>query len=258
VEYAMEAVKQGSCAVGLRSSKFAVVSTLKRAPSELSRHQKKIFKIDDHIAVAMSGLTADGRRLSRFMRDECLNHKFVYESALQVGRLVEQVADKSQVKTARSWTRPYGVGLLVIGYDKTGPHLYQTCPSGNYYEYKATAIGARSQASRTYLERTYETFEESELNELIKHSLLALKESASGGAELTSQNCTIAYVGDGQDLVILDGDDVKPYIEQVEDSGADADAEVVQVDTTDGAATAAAGETNENADGDEGEAPMET
>lgn len=30
---------------------------------------------------------------------------------------------------------------------QTGPHLYQTCPSGNYYEYKAIAIGARSQAS---------------------------------------------------------------------------------------------------------------
>lgn len=50
-----------------------------------------------------------------------------------------------QVCTQRSWKRPYGVGLLVAGYDKTGPHLYNTCPSANYYEYKAMAIGARSQ-----------------------------------------------------------------------------------------------------------------
>jgi 20S proteasome subunit alpha 6 len=49
------------------------------------------------------------------------------------------------VCTIRSWKRPYGVGLLVAGYDTKGPHLYNTCPSGNYYEYKATAIGARSQ-----------------------------------------------------------------------------------------------------------------
>lgn len=64
---------------------------------------------------------------------------------MPVGRLVRQVADKHQVCTQRSWKRPYGVGLLVGGYDKTGPHLYNTCPSGNYYEYKAMAIGARSQ-----------------------------------------------------------------------------------------------------------------
>ena len=29
--------------------------------------------------------------------------------------------------------RPYGVGLLVAGYDDQGPHIFQTCPSANYY-----------------------------------------------------------------------------------------------------------------------------
>lgn len=71
--------------------------------------------------------------------------RFVYETPMPVGRLVRQVADKHQVCTQRSWKRPFGVGMLVGGYDKTGPHLYNTCPSGNYYEYKAMAIGARSQ-----------------------------------------------------------------------------------------------------------------
>ena len=58
---------------------------------------------------------------------------------------MRQVADKHQVSTQRSWKRPFGVGLLVGGYDVSGPHLYNTCPSGNYYEYKAMAIGARAQ-----------------------------------------------------------------------------------------------------------------
>lgn len=44
------------------------------------------------------------------------------------------------------------VGLLVAGYDQTGPHLYNTCPSGNYYEYKAMSIGARAQASQLVLD----------------------------------------------------------------------------------------------------------
>eukprot|EP00959_Pyramimonas_sp_CCMP1952_P286261 5985956-Pyramimonas_sp.AAC.1 len=65
----------------------------------------------------------------------------------------------------RSWKRPYGVGLLVGGYDATGAHLYYTCPSGNYFEYKAMAMGARSQAAKTYLERKFETFESATLDE---------------------------------------------------------------------------------------------
>ena len=65
---------------------------------------------------------------------------------MPTGRLVRQIADKSQVATQRSWKRPYGVGLLVGGWDQGAAHLYYNCPSGNFYEYKAFAIGARSQA----------------------------------------------------------------------------------------------------------------
>lgn len=66
---------------------------------------------------------------------------------MPTGRLVRQLADKSQQATqgTGSVSRPYGVGLLVAGWDKGAGHLYYSCPSGNYYEYKAFAIGARSQ-----------------------------------------------------------------------------------------------------------------
>lgn len=42
---------------------------------------------------------------------------------------------ESQHKTQKASKRPYGVGLLVAGVDRDGPHLFETCPSGNYYEY---------------------------------------------------------------------------------------------------------------------------
>ena len=60
-----------------QSKKHAVIATLKRAPSELSSYQRKVFKIDDHMGIAISGLTADGRILCRYMRNECLNHRWV-------------------------------------------------------------------------------------------------------------------------------------------------------------------------------------
>ena len=52
-----------------------VLATLKRAASELSAYQRKLFKIDDHMGIAIAGLTADGRQLSRYMRSECINHR---------------------------------------------------------------------------------------------------------------------------------------------------------------------------------------
>ena len=93
IEYAMEAVKQGSACVGLKSKTHAVICTLKRSSSELASHQQKIFNIDEHIGIAIAGLTSDARVLSAFMRTECMNHKFVYGTPMQVGRLVLRVAD---------------------------------------------------------------------------------------------------------------------------------------------------------------------
>jgi len=219
IEYAMEAVKQGSACVGLKSKSHAVIATLKRSSSELGAYQKKIFKIDDHLGIAIAGLTADARLLSKYMRNECLNHKFVFEEPIQVGRLVTAVADKSQVHTQQYGRRPYGVGLLVIGYDQTGSHLYETSPSGNFYDYKAIAIGARYQSAKTYLEKSFETFPNLSLDELIKHSLLALRETCQTGptAEgLNSKNCSIGIVGDKQQFEVLEGAKLQPYLDALE------------------------------------------
>jgi 20S proteasome alpha/beta subunit len=59
----------------VKSKDTVVLLTLKRSPAELSSYQRKTFKIDDHIGIALSGLIADGRVLCKFMRNECLNHR---------------------------------------------------------------------------------------------------------------------------------------------------------------------------------------
>ncbi|XP_051123756.1 proteasome subunit alpha type-1-B-like [Andrographis paniculata] len=215
VEYAMEAVKQGSAAIGLRSKTHVVLACVNKASSELSSHQKKIFKVDDHIGVAIAGLTADGRVLSRYMRNECINYSYTYESPLPVGRLVVQLADKAQVCTQRSWKRPYGVGLLVGGLDESGAHLYYNCPSGNYFEYQAFAIGSRSQAAKTYLERKFESFTESSRENLIKDALFALRETLQG-EKLTGSACTIAILGVDEAFHILDRDTMQQLINEFE------------------------------------------
>ena len=124
---------------------------------------------------------------------------------MPVGRLVRKIADRSQYRTQYSVSRPYGVGLLVAGMDKTGPSLMQTCPSGNYYEYNAYAIGLRSQAARTYLEKMIDKFGECTVDGLVEHALKALEASIQDG-ELTNENCTIAVVGKDLPFTILEGE----------------------------------------------------
>jgi 20S proteasome subunit alpha 6 len=216
IEYAMEAVKQGSATVGLKNKTHAILVALKRAPSELSAHQKKILPIDNHVGVSIAGLTADARFLSRFLRTECLNSRYALDRALPISRLVGMIGNKSQIPTQRYGRRPFGVGLLVAGYDDQGPHIYQTCPSANYFDCKAMAIGARSQSARTYLEKFLDKFLDSSLEELIKHGLRALRDTLPNEVELTTKNCSLAVVGKDLDFTIYEDDDIARYLALIE------------------------------------------
>jgi 20S proteasome subunit alpha 6 len=137
----------------------------------------------------------------------------VYGSALQTERLVADVADKHQRATQSYVRRPYGVGLLVAGYDRTGPHLFQTCPSGNYYEWKGMALGARSQSAKTYLEKNVSAFADAPRDELIRHALRALHGCTEPEKELDTANTVVGIVGVGERFHLLEGDAVAPFLE---------------------------------------------
>nr|KAJ3420863.1 hypothetical protein HK105_005074 [Polyrhizophydium stewartii] len=220
VEYALEAVKQGSAAVGVRSNTHAVVLALKvglvpytlaftlhRSSGELASYQKKVLKIDDHMGIAFAGLTSDARVLSTFLKNS-LSITCVFLEA--------------QINTQRYGKRPYGVGLLVIGYDETGPHLYECAPSGNYFDYLAMSIGARSQSARTYLERHVDAFANASVDELILHGLRSLRDTLQQDKELNINNCTIGIVGKGTSFTVIEGDSLQRYLDMLVDTEAPA------------------------------------
>ena len=229
--------------MGVASTTHAVLAALKRSPGELGSYQQKVFRLDDHVGLAMSGLTADGRSLVKYMRGECLNHKFVFGAPLQTERLVLDVADKHQECTQSYVRRPYGVGLLVAGCDRNGPHIYQTSPSGNYAEWRAHAIGARSQSAKTYFEKHLDRIVAGRAcagggngqrvgwgcsapshplspptptpvprEELIHSALCALHSCTEADKELDLSNTVVAVVGVGEAFHLIEGEALAPYL----------------------------------------------
>lgn len=74
--------------------------------------------------------------------------------------------------------RPFGVSLLMAGYDENGPQLYQIDPSGSYFAWKASAIGKNMVNAKAFLEKRYS--EEMELEDAVHTALLTLKEGFEG------------------------------------------------------------------------------
>jgi 20S proteasome subunit alpha 6 len=201
-----------------------------RNAEELSSYQKKLFPIDEHVGIAIAGLTSDARVLSNFMKQQCLGHRLTYGRSMPVRSLVEMIGEKAQINTQHYGKRPYGVGLLVAGADDRGPHLFEFQPSGMTEEMQAFAIGARSQMARTYLERNLDEFLKCGREELVKHGLKALKESLVQDKELTVENTSVGVVGFGvgkdgvkavEPFKVFDGQEVRAWIDSVaEEEGA--------------------------------------
>lgn len=144
---------------------------------------------------------------------------------MPVHKLVRQVAAKYQNCTQTYVRRPYGVGLLVIGYDEMGCHLYETSPAGTAFEYYSTAIGSRSQSARTYLGKLFNENDEPEfidatLDDLIKHAIFALSDCTEADKTINSENISISVVGEGVAYHELDESELQKWIDEYQSTQA--------------------------------------
>jgi len=158
VEYAIEAIKLGTTAIGLQTSEGVVLAVEKRVSSPLlvPSSIQKLVKLDNHMGAAMSGLVADARTLIDHARNETQNHWFTYDEPMLVESAVQSICDLALNFGEADMARPFGVSLLIGGVDaKEGPQLFHTDPSGTHTRYLAKAIGAGSEGAQTSLKERY-------------------------------------------------------------------------------------------------------
>ncbi|KAK7392254.1 hypothetical protein VNO78_20686 [Psophocarpus tetragonolobus] len=160
VEYAIEAIKLGSTAIGLKTKEGVVLAVEKRITSPLLEPSsvEKIMEIDEHIGCAMSGLIADARTLVEHARVETQNHRFSYGEAMTVESTTQALCDlalRFGEGDEESMSRPFGVSLLIAGHDENGPSLYYTDPSGTFWQCNAKAIGSGSEGADSSLQEQF-------------------------------------------------------------------------------------------------------
>jgi len=212
VEYAREAVKRGTTTVGIKFKGGIALIVDKRITSRLIEPSsiEKIFKIDEHIGCATSGLVADARALVERARIEAQINRLTYEEPIQVKALARKICDFKQTYTQYGGVRPFGTALLIGGVDDTGPHLFATDPSGAMMEYKATAEGEGRDAAIEYFEKNYE--EGMSKDEAIVLGLKALIYATE--KKIEERAVEIGVVDKDKKFRILSSDETKKYFEK--------------------------------------------
>lgn len=212
VEYARESVKRGTTTAGLKFRDGIILICDKRIASRLIIPEsiEKLFKIDDHIGFATSGLVADGRQLVDRARVECQVNQITYNNKVPVDILAKKICDFKQSFTQYGGSRPFGSALLIGGVDDNGIHLFETDPSGAYQSYHAGAIGSGRNSVVDFFENKWKSG--LTLNMAIKLGLEALRGSLD--AELNTEAIEISFIDDSG-YHTLSRDDVKGHISKL-------------------------------------------
>ena len=167
VEYAIETVKRGAIAIGIKT-KYGVIFAADERPRKLQivDEPQKLFKVDQHIGIAAAGYIPDARSQVDDARFFSQSNKIVYDESVGVETVAKHIADQCQHYTQYAGARPLGVSLIIGGVDENETSLFLTDPSGTYIPYNAVAIGAGSDTVTEFLKKYYKpemTLEESQL-----------------------------------------------------------------------------------------------
>lgn len=214
IEYALNAVNAGKTSLGIKATNGVVIASEKKIPSilvEPSTVEKTCF-LTSNIGLTYSGMGPDFRVLVSKGRKAAQKYYLEYKDPIPVSALARELAAVMQEFTQSGGVRPFGVSLLLCGFDENGPQLYQIDPSGSYWAWKASAIGKNSTNAKTFLEKRYNN--EMELEDAINTAILTLKEGFEGA--INEENIEIAVVGKDKKFRVLTKEQVKDYVKEVE------------------------------------------
>ncbi len=210
VEYAKRTVSQGFAAIGLIGRDSVVFA----ADRKFHDHEKlivpesieKVFKIENNMGAAISGMIADGRTLIEKAQVNSQQYKLTYNEDADILLIVKGISAEMQALTQYGGARPYGVSILFGGMKNGKPTLYMLDPSGTFFQYKAVGIGGNSETINKHLESEYK--EGMDTESLIKLGVKALKLEEG---KVTPERFEIAVI-DSSGFKKLSREEIATYI----------------------------------------------
>eukprot|EP00924_Labyrinthula_sp_SR-Ha-C_P000988 augustus_masked-scaffold_7-processed-gene-10.4-mRNA-1 protein AED:0.01 eAED:0.01 QI:0/-1/0/1/-1/1/1/0/240 len=156
IEHALRGVQErGKLLVGICATDGVVLATTKKLPTlSVPSTFKKVCPVSPHIITSYSGMSPDFRILLSKSRKESQTYHQKFGVSISTTQLTKKTAEVMQEFTQQGGVRPFGVSVLIAGWDEDlGAKLYQADASGAYFEWKATAIGNKFVDAKSFLEK---------------------------------------------------------------------------------------------------------
>lgn len=211
VEYAEKTVRLGSASIAIICSDGIIIIADRKVKDKLITPDSatKIYEIDEHVASTAAGILSDARILIERAQLIAQQHRVTYGSEIDVESVIKEIANVEQTFTQYGGARPFGVAILVVGISNKKPKLFVSDVTGNYFAYKATAIGENDERIKEMLREEYN--ERINVEGGIRLGLKIFKKIL--GKNFDVSRFDIAYIKkDEKKLKKLEEEEVKKYI----------------------------------------------
>ncbi len=210
VEYAEKTIRLGSSSIGFVCKDGVVIVADRRTKDKLivSESANKIQEIDSHIIACAAGIMSDARILIERAQLIAQQHRVVYDEEVEVESVVKDIANTKQAYTQYGGTRPFGISLLLAGISKNKPKIYVTDVTGNYFSYKASAIGENDEKMKEMLREEYN--DKTSIDDAIKLAFKIFKRIL--GKNFNTNRFDVAYIKtQNKKIVKPDEEELKKY-----------------------------------------------
>ncbi len=210
VEYAEKIVKLGSSCIGIVCKDGVLMVADRRIRDKLIAPESvnKIFEIDEHIVATFAGISSDARILIDAAQVISQQNRVTYGSPIEPIAVIRMIADKKQMFTQYGGARPFGIALLLGGVNKGQSHLYTSEVTGNFFAYRANAIGENDEKIKEILRKDYN--ENMTIEEGIRFCFKIFKDILEKNFNVERFDVGYVKIADSK-LVRLHGDDLKKY-----------------------------------------------
>ncbi|MCW4019768.1 MAG: archaeal proteasome endopeptidase complex subunit beta [Candidatus Bathyarchaeota archaeon] len=145
---------KGTTTVGAVSKDGVVLASDTRVTmGSLVVHKKgkKVYRIDNHLAMTVSGVVADAQQTVEILRANSRIYRLERKSAMPVSAAARLVAN---LFFSHRFS-PFIAQILIGGIDDSGSHLFAIDPFGSITEEKCVATGSGSPVAYGVLEERY-------------------------------------------------------------------------------------------------------
>lgn len=119
------------------------------------------------------------------------------------------IADNKQLYTQYGGARPYGVAMMVAGVSKNKAHLYTSDITGNFFSYRANAIGENDEQIKEELRKDFN--ESMSMDEGLKFVMKIFKDILGKNFETVRFDVAMVPSKEGK-IVRLNPEDLKKYV----------------------------------------------